>query len=140
MNYIFLVLSLKRNGPQTFRCSSSNNPFLQYICYCCNLLRWMFFILCDNWKTLLFIKVHRYSEGFSSRNVAAFFRRSILKEVRILRYLHNTVTVNANTKVQKFTFKLLLYKFPWLNLFFWLCFVTVPHFLLNRFLINSKPR
>ena len=52
----------------------------------------MFFILCDNWKTLFFIKVYRYSEGFSNRQVARFFERSVLKEVRILRYLHNTVT------------------------------------------------
>ena len=49
MYYIFLALSLKRNGSQTFKCSSSNKPFLQCICYWYNLLRQKcFFILCDN--------------------------------------------------------------------------------------------
>ena len=55
----------------------------------------MFFILYDNWKTLFFAKDYRYSEGFSSHHVATFFERSILKEVRMLRYLPNTVTVQC---------------------------------------------
>ena len=38
--------------------------FLQYVCYGCNLLRWMLFIPYDYWKTLLFIKV--YLEIFST--------------------------------------------------------------------------
>ena len=48
------------------------------VCYWYSLLRWMFFILCDKWKTL---------------------EASALKEVRILcfTYLHN----DANTKVLK---------------------------------------
>ena len=47
--HIFLVLplslslslshTLKRNGSQTFKCSSSNTPFLQCICYWYNLFR-----------------------------------------------------------------------------------------------------
>ena len=48
----FFLLCLKRNDPQTFKSGSCKNPFLQCVCYCYNLLRWMFFILCDNWKTL----------------------------------------------------------------------------------------
>ena len=40
--------------------------FLQCVCYRCNLLRWMFFVPCDNWKTLFFLKVCRYSEIFST--------------------------------------------------------------------------
>ena len=60
------LLCLKRNDPQTFKSGSCKNPFLQCVCYCYNLLRWMFFILCDNWKTLLFMKVCRYSEIFLS--------------------------------------------------------------------------
>ena len=56
------LLCLKRNDPQTFKSGSCKNPFLQCVCYCYNLLRWMFFILCDNWETLLFIIVYRYSE------------------------------------------------------------------------------
>ena len=43
-------------------------------------------------KTLFSVKVYRYFDGFSNRHVARFFE-SVLKEVRILRYLLNTVTV-----------------------------------------------
>ena len=60
------LLCLKRNNPQTFKSGSCKNPFLQCLCYCYNLLRWMFFILCNNWKTLLFMKVCHYSEIFLS--------------------------------------------------------------------------
>ena len=60
------LLCLKRNNPQTFKSGSCINPFLQSVCYCYNLLRWMFFILCDNWTTLLFMKVCRYFEIFLS--------------------------------------------------------------------------
>ena len=77
MYYIFLALSLKRNGSQTFKCSSSNKPFLQCICYWYNLLRQKcFFILCDNWKTLFFIKIIAALRAFP----AAMFPRS-LREV-----------------------------------------------------------
>ena len=55
-------LCLKRNNPQTFKSGSCKNPFLQCVCYYYNLLRWMFFILCDTWKKLLFMKVYRCSE------------------------------------------------------------------------------
>ena len=57
------LLCLKRNDPHSGSCK---NPFLQCVYYCYNLLRWMFFVLCDNWKTLLFMKVCRYSEIFLS--------------------------------------------------------------------------
>ena len=39
--------------------------FLQCVFYTCNLLRWMFFNPCDNWKTLFLIKVCRYFDIFS---------------------------------------------------------------------------
>ena len=61
-----LLLCLKRNNPQTFKSGSCENFILQCVCYCYNLFRWMFFILCDNWKTLLFMKVCHYSETFLS--------------------------------------------------------------------------
>ena len=60
------LLCLKRNDPQTFKSGSCKNLFLQCVCYCYNLLRWMFFILCDKWKTLFFMKVCRCSETFLS--------------------------------------------------------------------------
>ena len=49
-----------------------------------NLLRWMFFIPCDNWKTLFFIEICHYPEVWCNCYVAAFFESSLLKEVRIL--------------------------------------------------------
>ena len=46
--------------------SSYKNGFLQCVCCRCNLLQWMFFVLCDSWKTLFFLKVCRHSEIFST--------------------------------------------------------------------------
>ena len=40
--------------------------FLQCLCYRCNLLWWMFFAPCDNWKALFFLKVCRYCEIIST--------------------------------------------------------------------------
>ena len=57
------------------------------------LLQWMFFILCDNWKTLVFTKVSCPSECFWNYHFAAFFERSTLKEIRSLRYFHNNISM-----------------------------------------------
>ena len=53
----------------------------------------MFFIPCDNWKTLFFIKVFHYSKGFSNYHIVAFFETTVFKEVRILHYNISTITV-----------------------------------------------
>ena len=58
---VFLLCS-NRNDSQTFKSSSCKNVFLQCVCYRCNLLQWIFFIPCDNWKTSFFAKVCRYFE------------------------------------------------------------------------------
>ena len=61
--HMFFLLCRKRNDPQTFKCSTCENHFLQFVCYRYNFLRRMFFILCVNEKkTLFFIKVYQYSE------------------------------------------------------------------------------
>ena len=36
------------------------------VCYRCNLLRLLFFVPCDSWKTLFFLKVCGYCEIFST--------------------------------------------------------------------------
>ena len=54
------------NDSQTFKSSSCKKSFLQCVCYKCNLLRRMFFVPCDNWKTLFFLRVCRYCEIFST--------------------------------------------------------------------------
>ena len=47
----------------------------------------------------LFVKVYRYSEIFFNRHVAASFGTNVLKEVRVLDYIHNNNTV----LISKFT-------------------------------------
>ena len=53
----------------------------------------MFFIPFDDWKTLFFIKVYRYSEDFSNGHVVTFFEPSVLREICILQYLGNNSTI-----------------------------------------------
>ena len=38
---IFLYSLQKRSDSQTFKCSTSNKAFLQFLCFRCNLIRWM---------------------------------------------------------------------------------------------------
>ena len=94
-NYILSFLICPNlNDSQTFKSSSCKIFFLQCVCYRCNLLRWMFFVPCDNWKTLFFLKVCRYCETFSTAifSTVVFFETSVLREVRILRYI-SSITV-----------------------------------------------
>lgn len=62
---------------------------LQCVDYWYDLLRSIFFIPCDDWKILLLVKRFRYFEIFFNCHIASFFETIILKEVFILRYLHN---------------------------------------------------
>ena len=55
-----------------------------------------FFFLRDNWKTLLFLIVYRYSEIVLT---AMLFETSVLKELRILCVI-STLT-DTNTKVPR---------------------------------------
>ena len=54
-------------------------------------------VIYDNWKALLFLKVYWYSEAFFSCHAVASFEISVLKEVRVLRYLHK----NRTTLIEK---------------------------------------
>ena len=59
------------------------------------------FILCDNWKTLFFLKVCRYFEIFVNCQIVVFFETSVLKEVLILRCLHdNSAVLILNFKIK----------------------------------------
>ena len=49
----------------------------------------MFFILCDNYKTLFSIQFYLYLEVLFNRHVLAFFEASDLKEVHTMQ--HNTI-------------------------------------------------
>ena len=96
----------------------------------------MFFLLCGNWKTLVFTKAYRYSEGFSNRNVPAFFQRTFSKEVRFLRYFHN----NSTTVMPKFKIKIYTSEIFLTNLLFFDCVLWLYHTFLYQwlFLINSE--
>ena len=58
--------------------------FPKCVCYRYNLLQRVFFIPCDDWKTVLFIQIHNYPDVFCYRHVVALFELSVSKEVRIL--------------------------------------------------------
>ena len=57
-----ILLCLKRNFSQIFKSSSCKKVFLKCVYHGYNLLRWMFSIPCDNWKTLIFIQISRYPD------------------------------------------------------------------------------
>ena len=44
----------------------------------------MFFVPCNNWKTLFLTQIYRYPEVWYNRHVAEFLETSVLKEVCIL--------------------------------------------------------
>ena len=72
---LVFLLCLKRKDLQTFKTGSCKNLFLQCV-----------FLFCDNWKTLLFVKVYCYSLRLLKWQVAAFFEASVLKEARISKF------------------------------------------------------
>ena len=78
------LLCVERNNSQTFKSNSFKKVFLKCIYHSYNLLQQMFFIACDNSKTLFFIQIYFYLEVSYNRHVAAFFETSVLKEVCIL--------------------------------------------------------
>ena len=64
------------------------------------------FIPCDNWKALFFITVYRYFESFFQPPCYwGFFETFFLKQVRILRCLHN----NSTIRIPRFQNKAVLY-------------------------------
>ena len=81
------------------------NFFLQRVCHLFNLLQWIFFVLCDNWKALFLKKVYNCSKGFLSRHIFEFFETSVLKEICSLNYLHN----NSATLILKSQNRFVLY-------------------------------
>ena len=59
--HTFFTLSEKKR-PTNLQKWQHKNPFFQCVCHWYDLLRWMFFIPCNNWKTLLSIAVYCYPE------------------------------------------------------------------------------
>ena len=77
------LLCLRRKVSITLKSSSCKKVFRKCVYHGYNLLWWMFFIPCDNWKTFFFIQTYCYPEVWCNRHVAALFETSILKKVRI---------------------------------------------------------
>ena len=123
------LLCLERNNSQTLK-SSTCKKYHGY-----DLLRWIFFIPCDNWKTFFFIQTCHYPEVSCNRHVAAFFETSVLKEVRILYplYLHNNIIMLLIPQRSKIKLLLLKHSLQKLYLDIYFLFfqlVNIPHFAL----------
>ena len=105
---VFSFLEMQRRLIQT---KVYYKPFCfvwKCVYHCYNLLRWMFFTPCDNWKTLFFIQIYRYPEVWYNPGFAAFFDTSVLKEVHVLYPLSPQSHHNAaNSKGPKYNFYLL---------------------------------
>ena len=76
----YFSLCLKRNHPQILKNGCNKDPFLQCVCYWYYLL--CFFILCDNWETLLFILVCRYFEIVSTAMLLLFLKPVFCQKLR----------------------------------------------------------
>ena len=63
------LLCLKRSVSQTLKISSCKKVFPKCVYHGYNLLRWMFFVTCDNWKTFFFIQAYHYPEAWCNRHV-----------------------------------------------------------------------
>ena len=108
------LLCLKRNVSQSLKRSSCKKVFPKCVYHWYNLLRWVFFILCGNCKTLFFIQTYHYPKVWCNGLAFSFFKTIILKEVRILYSL--SAQENAANTIG-FKIKLLLLKCSLQNLF-----------------------
>ena len=126
-------LCLKNKDSQPFKSSSCEKLFVHCACYRCNLLRWIFFIPFDNWKSLLFVKVCSYFEiilavilQLSLKQV--FWKKSVfymISTISLQRY-HQSFKIKPSYTVLDKLSELVL----WLR-FYTLYFATVPHFSLS---------
>ena len=128
----------KHKLSKTYKISSCKKNFLQCVYVIdATCFDGYFFISCDNWK-LFFLKVCCYFEIFFNPHIVAFFETSVLKEVCILRYLHN------NSAVLLPVLSLTLAKpsqlaYFMINVFYSLFFGCSKLFLLKKLLKKSKP-
>ena len=105
VHFKFLSLSKSKRLTNLWK-QQLQKIFLQCVYYRCNLLWWMFFVPCDNWKTLFFLKVCRYCEIFSTAILSfslkqVFWKKSVFYAIStitpgILKSCHNT-----NARFQK---------------------------------------
>ena len=95
------LLCLKRNVSQTFKSSSCKKVFFKCIYHSYNLPRQMFFIPCDNSKSL-FLNKFIVTQRFGALAMLLSFLRQVIwkKTVFYIRYLRNIITMLLVTKVQ----------------------------------------
>ena len=121
-------------GKKQLKNHSCKRVFLLCTCYWYNFFRWIFFIPCDYWKILIFIKFYCNFQAFLIRHAIVFFETSILKEARTLHYLQSNSTMlilkSSKIKVSYMIFVDLIYRFFLFNYFpvTFFHFVAVPHF------------
>ena len=84
----------------THKPGSCKNSFLQGVRYWYSLLQWLFFILYDNWKTLLFLKIC-YSETFEAPSCCFLWIQCFERSPHFMCCLHN----NKMMLIQKFQSK-----------------------------------
>ena len=88
------ILCQKRNISQTLKVGSGKKVFLKCVYHWYNLLRWMFFIMCDNWKTFFSIQTYRYREAWCNRHVAALFQATFWKSPYCI-FIISTITLQC---------------------------------------------
>lgn len=99
VHYIFLVVFLKRNNSQAFKCTKL---FSSVHVIGITFFDESFSFYVTTWRHYFLSNVYWYSKDFSNRHVAMLFEKSVLRKVCTLHYLHSTLTVhNADTKVKK---------------------------------------
>ena len=99
--YYKLFLCLKRNVSQTFKSSSCKKVFPKCAYYRYNLLRWMLFIPCDNWKNYFLYKFIA-TQGFSATTkLLRSLKQVFWKESAVyICYLHYNITLLLIPKIQ----------------------------------------
>ena len=78
--YLTLIRLNRIKELTNLQSGSCKRNFLQCVCYRCNMLPWMVFILCDNWKTLFFTRVCRYFEILSTAIILLYLKQVFWKK------------------------------------------------------------
>ena len=91
--YTFLYSVWKETTPKPSKAATTKKLSFCCVCYCYNLLQWMFFIPCDNWKTLFLKKfldtLRSLQPPFSCAPWNKWFERSLY----FIFHLHNKSTM-----------------------------------------------
>ena len=88
------LLCLKRNVSLALKSSSCNKAFPKCVYHGYNLLRWMFFIPCDNWKTFFLYKLIVAQKFGVTGMLLRSLKQVFWKKSRFhIHYFHNNITI-----------------------------------------------